>query len=142
MKRIEQLHKLSKEHHGSLVMAKKISRIAEEGSKDDLIQAIDIVKNYYNSELNGHFLHEEKTIFSLILKDYKEHTALTTILLDEHEAIRLLVSTLEISMAREHLAKFGLMLKHHTRMEERELFPIVEEIFSDEQLDAILDFKS
>ena len=140
MKRAEQLQKLSREHHGSLVMAKNIAEIAENGSEADLLAAIKTVAEYYDDELELHFQHEERTIFSLIFGQYKEHIGIATTLLKEHGFIRMLIPKLAPETAREDLAEFSLVLKNHTRMEERELFPIIEELFSDEQLDAILNF--
>ncbi len=140
MKRAEQLQKLSREHHGSLVMAKNIAEIAESGSDADLLEAIKTVAEYYDDELELHFQHEERTIFSLIFGEYREHIAIATTLLKEHGFIRMLIPKLTLETARIDLAEFALVLKNHTRMEERELFPIIEELFSDEQLDAILDF--
>lgn len=140
MKRIVQLHKLSHEHHGSLVMAKRIAEIAENGSEGDLLEAIKTIKTYYDNELEEHFQHEEQTIFSLIFKEYKEHIGIATTLLKEHGYIRLLIPRITAETARKDLADFSLMLKNHTRMEERELFPIIESLFSQEQLDAVLNF--
>ncbi len=140
MKRAEQLQKLSREHHGSLVMAKNITEIAENGSEADLLEAIKTVTQYYDDELELHFQHEERTIFSLIFRQYKEHIGTATALLKEHGFIRMLIPKLTLDTAREDLAEFALVLKNHTRMEERELFPIIESLFSDEQLDAILNF--
>ncbi len=140
MKRAEQLQKLSREHHGSLVMAKNIAEIAENGSDKDLSDAIKTVTHYYDDELELHFQHEERTIFSHIFREYKEHIGIATVLLKEHGFIRTLIPKLSIETAREDLAEFARVLKEHTRMEERELFPIIESLFSDEQLDAILNF--
>jgi len=140
MKRAEQLQKLSREHHGSLVMAKNIAEIAESGSEADLLEAIKTVTKYNDDELELHFQHEERTIFSLIFRQYKEHIGIATTLLKEHGLIRMLIPKLTPETAREDLAEFALVLKNHTRMEERELFPIIESLFSDEQLDAILNF--
>ena len=52
----------------------------------------------------------------------------------------MMIPRLKLETAREDLAEFGKMLKEHTRMEERELFPIIEELFTQEQMDAILNF--
>ena len=140
MKRIEQLVKLSREHHGSLVMAKKISNIAENGTDEELLEAIETIKKYNDSELEEHFQHEERTIFTPIFDHYKEHIGIATILLKEHGYIRRMIPNLTLETAKEDLAVFGKMLKEHTRMEERELFPVIEELFTEEQLDAILSF--
>jgi len=140
MKRAEQLQKLSREHHGSLVMAKNIAEIAESGSEADLLDAINTVSKYYDDELELHFQHEERTIFSLIFRQYREHVGLATTLLKEHGLIRMLIPKITVETARTDLAEFALVLKNHTRVEERELFPIIETLFSDEELDDILNF--
>jgi hemerythrin-like domain-containing protein len=140
MKRAQQLQDLSREHHDSLVMSKKITEVAEQGSEAELLEAIEKVKNYYENQLEVHFQHEERTIFSLIFREYREHIGLATSLLKEHGAIRMLIPKLHLEAAREDLAEFAELLKNHTRVEERELFPIVESLFSDEQLDAVLNF--
>ena len=140
MKRAEQLQDLSREHHQSLVMAKRMAEVAEKGSDEELLAAIEKVKAYYEDELEVHFQHEERTIFAPIYKEYKEHIGLATGLLKEHGAIRLLIPQLNLATAKEDLAGFAEVLKNHTRVEERELFPIIEELFTEEQLDAVLNF--
>lgn len=140
MKRAEQLQDLSREHHQSLVMAKRIAEAVENGSDEALLAAIEKVKAYYEDELEEHFQHEERTIFAPIYKEYKEHIALASGLLKEHGAIRMLIPQLTLNTAKEDLAGFAEVLKNHTRVEERELFPIVEELFTKEQLDAVLNF--
>jgi len=141
MKRVEQLHKLSREHHEALVMAKKIAEIAENGSDTDLAEAIETIIKYYDDELEEHFQHEERTIFAPIFKQYQEHIGVARDLLKEHGFIRTLIPAITMETAKKDLADFALVLKNHTRTEERELFPIVEELFSDEQLDEVLNFK-
>ncbi len=140
MKRAEQLQDLSREHHQSLVMAKRIAEVAESGDDAAISEAIETVKNYYESELEVHFQHEERTIFAPIFKQYREHIGIATQLLKEHGAIRMLMPKLHLASAREDLAEFATMLKNHTRMEERELFPLIESLFSEAQLDAVLNF--
>ncbi len=140
MKRAEQLQDLSREHHQSLVMAKRIAEVAENGSDEELLAAIEKVKDYYETELEIHFQHEERTVFAPIYKEYKEHIGLASGLLKEHGAIRLLIPTLNLDNARDGLAGFAEVLKNHTRVEERELFPIIEELFTEEQLNAVLEF--
>ena len=140
MKRAEQLQKLSREHHGSLVMAKKIAKIVESGSDEDLLEAIALVNKYNDEELEEHFQHEEHTIFAPIFKEYKEHVELAKPLLKEHGYLRMLIPQMTLETARQDLAEFSVILEKHTRVEERELFPIVESLFSDEQMDAVLNF--
>jgi len=140
MKRCEQLQKLSREHHGSLVMAKNIGLIANEGSEQELLEAIQTVKQYYDDELEEHFQHEERTIFAPIFRQFPELREMATVLLKEHGFIRLLIPKITKETARKDLADFALVLKNHTRMEERELFPVIETLFTDEQMNAVLNF--
>ena len=142
MKRAAQLLHISKEHHDSIVMAENILDVVENGSDDELLAEIEKVKSYYDNHLEIHFQHEERTIFAPIYKEYKEHVPLAMPLLKEHGAIRLLVPQLALENAKEGLAMFAETLLSHTRIEELELFPIIEEIFSKEQMDAVMDFES
>ncbi len=141
MKRCEQLKKLSREHHGSLSMALKISKIAKKNVESELLEGINTVQHYYNDELELHFQHEEQTIFSTIFKQYKEHIGVATTLLKEHGYLRVLIQRLTLETAQKDLADFAQLLKEHTRVEERELFPIIQDLFTDEQLDRVLNFE-
>jgi len=141
MERAAQLLAISKEHHDSIKMAEGILKVVENGSDDDLIKTIEKVQNYYENDLEIHFQHEERTIFAPIYKQYKEHVPLAMPLLKEHGAIRMLVPKLALENAKEGLAMFAETLLSHTRIEELELFPVIEKEFSKEQLDAILDFE-
>lgn len=140
MKRVAQLQDLSREHQASLVIAKKIAEVARQGTEAELLESIETVKDYYEKELEVHFQHEERTIFAPIYKDYQDHIALATGLLKEHGFMRMLVPALKIETARKDLADFAEVLQNHTRVEERELFPLVESLFSKAQLDAVLNF--
>ena len=140
MKRAEQLQGLSREHHCSLVIAKQLADVAENGSDDELLAEIEKLKKYYNIELEIHFQHEERTIFAPIYKKYKEHVPIAMKLLKEHGAMRMAIPQMTLETAKQDLAEFAKTLKNHTRVEERELFPIIEELFSEEELDAVLNF--
>lgn len=140
MKRYEQLLKLSREHHSSLSMAQKITRTVNDGDTEDLTTAIQTVKDYFSAELKQHFQHEEDTIFSLILNEYQDHANIVQSLREEHNIIRALVANLAPSNAVAELTRFADLLKSHTRTEERELFPLVETLFTQEQLDHILNY--
>jgi len=111
MKRAEQLQGLSREHHDSLVMAKRMFEVVEKGNDDELLEAIKKVKDYYENELEVHFQHEERTIFAPIYKEYKEHVVLATGLLKEHGAIRMLIPQLTLENAKEGLTMFAEVLK-------------------------------
>lgn len=142
MKRAAQLLPMSKEHHDSIVMAEAILEVIEKGSDEELLAEIEKVQKYYDEHLETHFQHEERTIFAPIYKQYKEHVPLAMPLLKEHGAIRMLVPKLALENAKEGLAMFAETLLSHTRIEELELFPIIEKEFTKEQLDAVLNFEA
>lgn len=140
MKRAEQLQGLSREHHDSLVLSKRLNEAVEDGSDEALLAAIKKLKDYYEKELEVHFQHEERTVFAPIFKEYKDHIPLAMPLLKEHGQMRLLIPRITLANAKENLAMFAETLKNHTRVEERELFPIIEKIFTEEQMNAVLEF--
>ena len=134
MKRADELQSLSREHHDSLSIAMRILRIAKSGSNDELADMVITVQKYYNDELEIHFHHEEQTLFATIFKQYPDLRPLSIQLLKEHGAIRLLCQRMSVENAAESLTEFADLLKSHTRLEERELFPKIEQCFSAEEL--------
>jgi hemerythrin-like domain-containing protein len=139
-KRCQQLQKLSHEHNDCIVFAEKIAQISESGDHSQLAKGIELVQKYNQTELEAHLKHEEQTIFSLLVQEHKEHLELCISLGREHGFIRTLVEEMTLETAQQDLADFAHILKHHTLEEEMKLFPIVESLFTEEQLDAVLDF--
>ncbi len=147
MQRYEQLQDLSREHHQSLKMAKDLANLVKQGSDDEIRQSVKKLTDYYDGELEKHFQHEEQVIFSLFFKHYREHMQIAILLLKDHGAMRALIHRIKtqqpaLEELKKELTDFALMLKDHTRMEERTLFPLVESLFTKEQLEAVLHFQS
>lgn len=138
--RCQQLHKLSDEHNDCIIFAEKIALIAEQGDESQLAEAIKMVQHYNATELEAHLKHEEQTIFALLVQQHKEHLELCITLGREHGYIRTLVEQMSMESARQDLTDFAFILKQHTLQEELKLFPIVESLFTQEQLDAVVDF--
>ncbi len=139
-KRCHQLQKLSNEHNECIIFAEKIAQIAEHGNDVQLAEGIKLVNNYNQAELEAHLKHEEQTILAILVQQHKEHIELCITLGKEHGFIRTLVEQMTLETAQKDLADFAHILKHHTLEEEMKLFPIVESLFTEEQLDAVLDF--
>jgi len=141
MKRCEQLLKLSREHNESIVMANKIARIAENGADAELVEGVELLKKYNETDLEAHLQHEERTIFAPLIQQHQEHTELCITLGKEHGLMRTIVEKITFETARKDLADFAYVLKKHSLMEENELFPIIESVFTKEQLDGVLNFE-
>ena len=90
--------------------------------------------------MEKHFQHEEHTIYKIIFFEYKEYVEVFKPLLKDHGFIRMIIPRLQLETDRETLFNLSEILSTHTRAEERTIFPIIEELFTDEQLEAILNF--
>lgn len=141
MDRCEQLQKLSREHQDSLIMAEKIAVIAKSSNQNLLMEGIDILKKYNETELEVHLQHEERTIFMTMMEHYREYSELCISLGKEHGFMRSIVEEITPETAKKDLAGFANVLKQHSIREENELFPIIESVFTQEQLDEVLNFK-
>ena len=141
MKRIEQLRSLSKEHHLSLVLASKALKAAKSGNKTAVEQLCLQVADEFDDRWDKHFKKEEQTIFSIIEDKYKnllaeENVDLHIRLRKQHDQMRKMAD--EMKKGRiDQLAEFGQLLKDHTRLEERVLFPLISALFTAKELDAI-----
>lgn len=106
MKRDARLRKLSSEHHNALVLARKLRR----GQEVDLPAA-------FAAELAPHFAIEEKVLLPALRQAGREDLASRT--LCDHDAMRAALAEPE---------RFADLLEAHVRFEERELFPVCEEL--------------
>ena len=144
MKRIEQLKPLSMEHHLSLVLANKAIKTAKNGDTEAIKKLCDKIANDFDSQWEAHFIKEELSIFSIFEEQYRaklittdsDYANLTEVLREQHNQMR----TMSAAMSEgciEQLAEFGCLLRDHTRLEERHLFPLVSELFTVKELDQI-----
>ncbi|MDC9715533.1 MAG: hemerythrin domain-containing protein [Gammaproteobacteria bacterium] len=134
------MKKLFNDHSAGLEFAAEISKIAKEGDDDALKEGIEKVSRYNIEELESHLQHEEQVILGPLIQNHSEYIELCITIGKEHGYIRSLVEEMTIETARKDLADFGRILKTHTLMEDKELFPVVEKLFTQEQLDAISNF--
>ena len=144
MKRIEQLRPLSREHHLSLVLANNAIKTAKNNDELQIKALCEQIAQEFNDRWETHFIKEELFIFSLFEDKYyaqlsidaHEDADLTARLREQHHQMR----TLSANMADgriNQLEEFGVLLRDHTRLEERRLFPLVSVLFSDEELHMI-----
>ena len=144
MKRIEALRPLSREHHLSLVLANKAIKTAKNNDKLQIKVLCEQIAQAFSSRWEAHFIKEELFIFSLfegkyrpkLIADAHEDADLTARLREQHHQMR----TLSANMAKgrmDQLEDFGILLRDHTRLEERRLFPLVSALFSAEELQGV-----
>ncbi len=138
MRKCERLKKITWEHLQTLEMAKNIGVWSNLTDTSELQFAIDHVRLFFKTDLNTHFQHEEDTIFAILMNHFDEYTDIVFTLRHEHEVIRRLIYELSVESAPENLARLAVILIDHTQIEERHLFPLVENLFSKDQLDLVV----
>ena len=131
--RNEQIKKLSREHHSSLLFCWKI----RQGLKNNLQpqRICDYIQYYWQQNLQPHFREEEKILFAPI-KDRQVQRAI-----NEHKQIRRQIEGLANNSAKidmqKNLARIADMVDDYVRYEERTLFPHLEKKLNKEQLKNI-----
>ncbi len=131
IKRNEHIVSLSKDHHATLLFCWKIrTGLKLEVAVDRMLP---YVQYFWQQHMVPHFL-EEETILFLPVKDDKVQRALR-----EHIQIREKIEALQNAGddANVQLAALADLVDAHVRYEERELFPHLELILTNEQLEGI-----
>ena|SRR5690554_5452343 len=129
LKRDKALIPFSREHHHSLLLGWKIRKGLNTGI------AIERIKKYsdwfFENHVKPHFDDEEKYIFPILGDDHEmvkkalsEHRRLTRLFNEEHD----------VEKSLHHIEE---ELERHIRFEERELFMLVQEQATAEELSKI-----
>ena len=147
MKRHPSLHPLSQHHHFALIQALEMRRAAgapaEKRAAAVVRQAEKFVRFWHKSG-QVHFREEEE----VLLPAYARHVRLDTDaevmrVLADHAEIRAAVQDFEerlaakIAIEAEEVGRLGKLLHDHVRLEENEVFPRIEKVLGEEQLNAM-----
>ena len=144
MKRIEQLRPLTMEHHLSLVLANKAIKTAKNGHEVEIRALCQQIANEFDLRWEAHFIKEELSIFSVfedkyrasLVSDTPDDADLTKLLREQHNQMRTMSAEMHDGRI-DQLAAFGRLLKDHTRLEERRLFPLISDLFTTQELDLV-----
>ncbi|MEE9352005.1 MAG: hemerythrin domain-containing protein [Thiotrichaceae bacterium] len=140
MKRIEYLIKLSREHHISLVLAKRCVDVATGQDQQEIkILCASIVEEFPET-WEKHFLTEEQSVLPVVMQFYPDLQELCHSLTDEHQQMRKMYEQMKEGDTTI-LKQFGELLRAHTRKEERELFPNINTPLFVEQATTLLSNK-
>ena len=132
IRRNESIMKLSREHHFSLLFCWKI----REGIKNKTAsqRIVQYAHYFWSNHIQPHFVEEEEILFASL------HDDMVLKAMEEHAAIREAIEALTVLPSEniiDELAKLADQLDKHVRYEERQLFPHLESVLSDAQLDSI-----
>ena len=126
MKRLQALIPLSHDHHHALVDARRLRRAA--ARDDDPSGAALAFVRFFRTSSVPHFREEEEALFPLVI-DVEEARALLVQALLDHQHLHALVAALEAGGdVRATMRELGERLEAHVRLEERQLFPLIEQV--------------
>ncbi len=139
MKRHPALIPLSRDHHNGLVHALRLRRAAADGDASARLAAAREFVEFFRNEERVHLRDEEEELFPLLLRHVPWQPAPLREARVQHVQLEGFARTLEIAVAagivdRETLDAAGELLDAHIRLEERQLFPLIEELVPDDAL--------
>jgi hemerythrin-like domain-containing protein len=123
MKRAAALTSLSRDHHQALAVAQKLRRATPDTSEHARRAFIEFWANGH-----GHFRIEEDVLLPAYAAHGDSHHPLVARVLCDHVAIRSRARALDRPPPATLVAlhELGEALANHVRLEERELFPLIE----------------
>jgi len=133
MKRNKNLIELSRDHHHGLLLGWKIKQGFKR--KVDLREIADYVVHFAKQALFPHFDEEENQVLIYLSKD----DGFRNQIIAEHVEIRSLIKTISLNPIADTsiFLELSEKLETHIRFEERALFPHLENILSEDQLEEI-----
>jgi iron-sulfur cluster repair protein YtfE (RIC family) len=140
MKRTPELRTLSEDHHHGLVHARRLRRAAEGEKAKSAEPVAKEFLDFWQKEIAIHFRKEEEVLLPVVARyggDVVQDPLVE--MLAQHARIRGLVMRLSDEVVGgyvrlETLQELGEQLEAHIRLEERAVFPLVEESLSEAAL--------
>jgi iron-sulfur cluster repair protein YtfE (RIC family) len=140
MKRTPELRTLSEDHHHGLVQARRLRKAAEGEETNSAEAAVKGFLDFWQKETALHFRKEEEVLLPIMARyggDLSREPLVEMI--QDHAHIRGLVmqlsdETMGGNVRPETLHEIGERLEAHIRLEERVVFPLIEESLSEAAL--------
>ena len=142
MKRHKSLFPLSHDHQHGLALALKLKypkKPLSSSPEDEISLLKNELADKYENVLRKHFSKEEQ----YLVPGFEENDLMKQ-MLEEHKKLEELYNKIvkdtegwTPTEQRDKLNLFGELLDLHIRFEERELFPMIEESLSEEQLEEL-----
>jgi hemerythrin-like domain-containing protein len=132
MKRHPALIPLSHDHHHALVEARRLRRVADTHESAAVATAF---LRFFAEDTVPHFREEEELLFPRVV-DFEEARELLVQALLEHQRLHALTARLQRIVTTGGAAdgvmrELGELLEAHVRLEERQLFPLIERLLDD-----------
>ena len=142
MKRHAELRGFSDDHHQGLVNARRLKRAAA-GEETELADAARDFFEFWRQDTILHFRKEEEVLLPVLARHGGDldHPSVVE-MLTQHARIRGLAMELGDELGRqgvqgETVRKLGEQLEAHIRLEERKVFPFIEETLPERALNEV-----
>jgi hemerythrin-like domain-containing protein len=126
IKRHKALRNLSREHHDGLVFALRLQKGVSK--KADLQSMEEYATWFWENHLLLHFQLEEERLFPMLKGEYE----LVSEAIDQHQDLKMLFQIQQKTHA--DFKRIYELLQKHIRLEERELFNLIQSTLSEQQL--------
>ena len=142
MKRHPSLRQFSDDHHQGLVNARRLRRTASGEGGNPASTARKFLE-FWQRDTSHHFRKEEEVLLPVLARyggDLGERSILQ--MLTQHALIRSLAMHLSDELKQDEvredtLRNLGRQLEAHIRLEEREVFPLIEETLPEHALQEV-----
>ncbi|MFD1020814.1 hemerythrin domain-containing protein [Thalassobacillus hwangdonensis] len=136
MKRHEALYPLSHHHHHALVNAVELKKAGTEKSKKSLQQLRRDVIDFWEKDGRDHFRDEEEVLLPLYARYASVDQKPIAEMLIQHIQIRGRIQAIrdQEKVNADQFRELGELLETHVRLEERTIFPMIEEVVPEKYL--------
>lgn len=126
MKRHESLHPLTHHHHHTLVMAQKLKKFSD---SDRIQPTTREVIDFWIQDGEKHFRDEEEVLLPLYAQYESVNQPCIQEMLIQHVEIRSYIRQIRMNQSAkpELFRQLGALLEKHVRLEERTIFPMIEQ---------------
>ncbi len=133
MKRHEALHPLSHHHHHTLVMAQQLKNADDKASIQQMTR--DVI-NFWQHDGEDHFRDEEEVLLPLYAQYETVDIPEIQEMLIQHVQIRSYVQQIRGTQRKDRqiFRNLGELLQKHVRLEERVIFPMIEQAIPENYL--------
>ena len=138
IRRNDALIPLTHDHHHALAQARRLRDLSELSDHTERRNGTNDFVNFYFGRAIRHF-HEEEELFFAPLIDEPRAQELVVRAVSDHLRLHALVRALKRQLSKgeaepDTLARISQVLAEHIRFEEQQLFPLVEELVTEDDL--------
>ena len=137
-RRHDTLIPLTHDHHHTLAQARRLQDISKLEEVSDRRNVANDFVNFYFGRAIRHF-HEEEELFFAPLVDHPEARDLVIRAVSDHLRLHAMVRSVKRQISDGEadpklLSDISSLLKEHVRFEEQELFPLIERLVPEDEL--------